>query len=173
VSTNWKRAIKFGWVVTNVGILLLGLGSFLPDASNDFAAFSLLPFVFVLSFPASVSLVLFLVVFADGADLYPPLGFALIWFAFFVAGCIQWMWLAPRLAGRTELITLGLASTPNGPIMTVRNQTLPLVEVEEKPVPGRLNGARVPRRPTKRDPTANFDRHGRTPLERVIYNKDR
>ena len=66
------------------GILLLGLGSFLPDRNSDFAAFNLLPVVFVLSFPASVVSVVFLGVLLEAPDIYSPFGFSTLWLGFVI-----------------------------------------------------------------------------------------
>jgi hypothetical protein len=150
--------IKSIWVSSGLFMLPLGLGTFLVGPGH-YASQTLLPIMLLLSFPAGPLVLLVLALVFDPPSLYPPLDYSLAWFITFAAGYFQWFCVFPELFGKCEFTTLGLA------------EVIPATAVNSLPI----QPLQLPRRPKRsrirpRHGMAHFDKRGRTPLERVIFD---
>ncbi|HEY6122857.1 MAG TPA: hypothetical protein VIV66_23080 [Pyrinomonadaceae bacterium] len=149
---SWAAVTKWTWVYVGLGILLLGLGTFLVEPDGTVAFRQLMPFMLLLSFPAGVAA--FLVVFPF-MDVSPAVDFSVLWFVAFLAGYFQWFHVVPNLRSQ-GFVSLSLSQCPQSPAPAVAEKPERLI-----------SNPKVTKRCEPR--VIHFDAAGRTPLERVIY----
>lgn len=149
---SWRTVVREVWIHVGVGILLLGLGTFLVETDGTVAFRHLMPFAILLSFPAGLAG--FLVAWPF-VDISPAVDFSILWLVTFVAGYFQWFHVVPNLRSR-GLVTLSLSKVVPPPIAVEPDR---IVEPVSKP---KAMKAREPR-------VIHFDAAGRTPLERAIW----
>ena len=151
---NWEGVARLTWTHVTVGILLLGLGTFLVESDGTVAFRNLMPFMILLSFPAGLAAFLLIWPFLD---ISPGVDFSILWCATFVAGYVQWFVVAPNLRS-PGFVTLSLSEPLPHPIPNVPDE---LLESVSNPKQKSFN-------PRSRR-MVHFDAAGRTPLERAIY----
>lgn len=124
---------------------------------------TMMPLMFLLSFPASVPFAFAAAAMLDGTSIHYPDQYITFWLMMTVGGYLQWFVIVPRVLAKPELTLLNLgeatpvvlSSSPQGQSQT---QQEPQTRAHEQP--------QRPRRPKR---IAAFDKDGRTPLERALW----
>lgn len=142
-NIKWKRVLSFTWLALTLSLLHLGLGSCLTRDCY-IAETQILPFMLILSFPGGWVCI----AVVASLDLLNPMDFPVLWVLAFAGGSAQWFWLFPKLTNKREIIALRLGQ------IEVQG-----AEATPKPLPG-VN--------KRIGPPPQFDRNGRTPLERAL-----
>lgn len=158
-EVRWSLVVKAVWLAGCIEIWEMGLGSCLVQPRCSIARDGMLPFLYLLSFPSSLLLVMFngfLVDVGMAVDVLPPLEYTFLAIGSIVLGYLQWFHLVPALFGNRNLTMLSLA----------KSETIPLSKLE--PVQDQvrmqtLSSVQIPA----------FDEAGRSPLERAIAKRRR
>ena len=156
---KWVLVVKCAWLAANLTVWLMGLGSCMTEPDCRLAKNTLLPILFLLSFPGSILFLIFNEVFIGIGvfiDALPPMYYTFLSLGTLIVGYIQWFHVIPALFGEQEVTVLSL----NQPITT---------SAGEQEIPPKLS------RPVqlKAPQILPFDSAGRTPLERAIKRKER
>ena len=156
-GSNWVLVVKCVWLAANLTGWLIGLGSCVTEPNCWLARTSLLPILFVLSFPASIFfLIVNEVLLEIGViiDASPAMHYTFLSLGAIATGYLQWFHVLPALCSKREVTVLSL----NQPITTITgDQQIP---------PKASRRAQV-----KATQVPAFDSAGRSPLERVITRR--
>ncbi len=151
--------MKSAWLAANLTGWLMGLGSCMTEPNCRLAKNSLLPVLFLFSFPGSILFLIFNEVFIEigiVVDGPPEMYYTFLSLGAMTVGYIQWFHILPALFGKQEVTVLSL-NQPN--TISEREQ-----ETTTKPSrPAKLNAPQI----------LPFDNAGRTPLERAINRRQR
>ena len=148
LKIDMKRAMKYAWIVTNISLLQLVLGTYLSYPDYSFTNDNSIVYLTLLSFPSSIPAI---ILAASIIDVYPSVDYVIICLVAFVSGCLQWFWCIPRMVQGQEIISLHL--------------TIP--DRETLPIPA-TNPTRRRKSYQSNFPRAPFDKTGHSPLERAI-----
>jgi len=156
---KWILVVKCAWLAANLTAWLMGLGSCVTEPDCWVARNSLLPILFLLSFPGSI--LFFIVNEALSAtgfvfDVTPAMHYTFLSLGALIVGYLQWFHVVPALFGKQEVTVLSL----NEPLTTNTG--------EQETPPKRSRSA-----PVKAPQIQPLDNAGRSPLERVINRKQR
>ena len=154
-----RRQIKLclitAWLTAAFIVLFMGTNL---CASTDEACFAagetMFLFTLLLSFPTGIVFLLISMSFLESGSVHSPSDYIIAWFLMTGGGCIQWFILVPRLLEGRKLTILDLKRNvqPSNPIA---------VDVRSRAVRERKLFRRI----------SAFDRHGRSPLERIISRR--
>src|SRR3989442_14082275 len=154
---KWVLVVKCAWLATNLTVWLLGLGSCMTEPHCWLANNSLLPILFLLSFPGSILFLIFnevfieIGIFIDGP---PEMYYTFLSLGMITVGYLQWFHVLPALFGKQEVTVLSL------------NQPITISAGAQEITPKRSRPAQL-----KAMQVQPFDKAGRSPLERVINRK--
>lgn len=158
-KVRWSLVVQSVWLASCVEIWEMGLGSCLVQPGCWIARDGMLPFLYLLSFPSSLLLVMFNGVLVDAGmalDVTPPLEYTFLAVGSIVLGYLQWFYLVPALFRNRSLTTLSLGKSETIPLST-------LEPAQERVRIQTLSSAQIPA----------FDEAGRSPLERAIAKRRR
>lgn len=150
---DMKRVFKYSWILANVSLLQLGLGSYVLYPDYTFTSHDAVLYLILLSFPSSIPTVILTASYIDGYPpiLYPPFDYITICVVAFISGYVQWFWCIPRFVKEREIISLHLTSPDR----------------ETLPIPA-TNPSRRRKSSQSNLPRATFYKGGLSPLERAI-----
>lgn len=152
LKIDFKRALKYSWIATNISLLQLGIGSYALYPDYAFTNNDAVLYLVLLSFPSSIPAVVLTASSIQGYPpvVYPPFDYIVICLVAFISGYLQWFWFIPRIMQKPEIISLQLTAPEETRPITATNPTR--------------------RRKSSRSnlPKAAFDRTGHSPLERAI-----
>lgn len=154
---NWVLLGKCAWLTVNLGLWLMGMGSCMTEPNCMFPKSDLLPILFLLSFPGSILFLIVNEVLIEAGiffDAGPAMHYTFLSLGALTVGYLQWFHLLPALFGKREITVLSL------------NQPISAVTGEQEASPEQSRPEQIVALHIQ-----PFDNAGRTPLERVINQK--
>lgn len=156
---QWMLIVKSAWLTAVFAIWLMGLGSCMTEPQCWFAGYTLLPFIFLLSFPGSLLFLIFngiLIGLGLAFGVSAPFQYTYFAMGAIASGYLQWFHLVPAIFGKRKLTILSLS----------KREIFPLAEPELKLQTPAMQAVSPMQ-------ALAFDKSGRSPLERAIDKRRR
>jgi hypothetical protein len=156
-NINWVLVVKSAWLAANLTGWLMGLGSCVTEPNCSTAGTFISPILFLLSFPGSILFFIANEIFlASGVfiDASPSMHYTFLSLGTLTIGYIQWFYVFPALFGKQDVTVLALS------------QKIEPSVVAQEMRPCSRGTSRI-----KTLPVQPFDKFGRSPLDRVINQK--
>jgi hypothetical protein len=193
--------LKTAWLTAAIVVLLIGTNLCLSADETCFnAGETMLTAMFWLAFPSSILFLLVALIYLGGQEIHYPSDYITVWLIMISGGCLQWFLIVPRLFTKPEFTTLELSTKLpdkiNAHVLKATGATVG--KLDAKPAQ-HLNsaeaksaeltnlqptgkqksakrktlemGCRDRRRAESNNAIAEFDKQGRTPLERVMLRR--